>query len=110
MKGQEHPHEPNARQQAVQATPPSSGGSIDISLIGKEYCAKGRFYYARASLGTSGQTVDLMVDTGSTDTWVYGEQYCSAEHKKDETQCCKTPIARESPLRIYTSILRYSPG
>ena len=36
----------------------------------------GYYYYLNADIGTPAQSVELIVDTGSSDTWVYGSSLC----------------------------------
>jgi Eukaryotic aspartyl protease len=41
------------------------------------------YYYVQVGVGTPAQPLSLLVDTGSSDTWLYGPNYCGSY------QCCK---------------------
>lgn len=43
------------------------------------------YYYVTVEIGTPAQSIDLLVDTGSSDLWVYGPQYCGTGY-----ECCKS--------------------
>ncbi|OAL42954.1 acid protease [Pyrenochaeta sp. DS3sAY3a] len=60
---------------------------IDIPLIGQNTDG-GRFYYVDASFGSPQQKLKLVVDTGSTDTWVYGPSLCKPNGQKTPPLQC----------------------
>lgn len=61
----------------------------------------GRFYLAQVNVGSPKQSLDLIVDTGSTDAWVYGVDYCADQSSNNHFQCCtsarKSPFSSEHP-------------
>lgn len=65
-----------------------AGKTVEVPLVG-HITEHGRLYYAQVSFGTKWQSIDLMVDTGSTDTWVYGHKSCDPVHEVDARQCCE---------------------
>lgn len=67
----------------------STGKVIEIPLQGR-FTDDGRFYFLNTSVGTEGQPLELLVDTGSTDTWVYGTRFCNGSFGNDTWKCCKS--------------------
>lgn len=69
-----------ARRQSVATS--ITNGHEDAQLDNTE-----GYYYVTVEVGTPSQSLDLLVDTGSSDTWVYGSQYdgvtnrCGAENE-----------------------------
>lgn len=59
----------------------------------------GRFYFLNVSIGSPVQSLELLLDTGSTDTWVYDNTYCDGSSSGSRFQCCKS-VQRLSPSRI----------
>lgn len=67
---------------------------IDIPLIGR-VTNDSRLYYLDASIGSPQQKLKLVVDTGSTDTWVYGPKLCKPNGQEiPPYQCCTLCYSR----------------
>jgi hypothetical protein len=63
-----------------------SSAHIEIGSLG--------YYYVTVEIGTPSQSIDLLVDTGSSDLWVYGPQYCNTGY-----ECCKFNV----PIHVKSS-------
>ena len=66
----------------------SAGNALEIPLRRKFIQYAGRYYFLNVSVGSPGQSLELFVDTGSSDTWVYGSSYCD-DSEENHYQCCK---------------------
>jgi hypothetical protein len=77
----------------------SQAGRVVVSRTTQKSTQGGRFYFVDVEFGTPAQSLELIVDTGSSDTWVYGKNYCS----RPALQCCKYRRKRSS--RIYNAWL-----
>lgn len=48
------------------------------------------YYYVTVEVGTPAQSLDILVDTGSSDTWVYGSGYCGVQNScGTQNECCR---------------------
>jgi len=52
--------------------------------ISNEWLHGEPYYYVQVGVGTPAQSLSLLVDTGSSDTWLYGPNFCGSSHG-----CCK---------------------
>jgi hypothetical protein len=63
---------------------------IELPLQRRFVQYRGRFYFTGVSVGSPTQSLELVVDTGSTDTWVYDSgSHCDGKPRSDHFQCCK---------------------
>jgi hypothetical protein len=53
------------------------------------------YYTVNVEIGTPAQSIDIIVDTGSSDLWVYGPAYCGTSG----LECCR---------RLIHLLLKYS--
>lgn len=66
----------------------STTNVVQIPLQRRFIQYNGRFYFVQANVGSPGQSLELIMDTGSTDTWVYSSDYCSDQSSNNPYQCC----------------------
>lgn len=62
---------------------------VSIPLRGRQ-TNRGHYFFLNATVGKPGKVLELLLDTGSTDTWVYGPTYCSGQAGMEEYQCCES--------------------
>jgi hypothetical protein len=62
---------------------------VEVPLRGRWVGTDGRYYYVDTSIGTKPQAMNLVLDTGSTDTWLYGTRYCGGGLGKNLWHCCE---------------------
>lgn len=81
----------------VEPSPSSAKNVVQVPLQRRFIQFNGRFYFMQAKLGSSEQSLELIVDSGSTDTWVYGTEYCEDQSSNAGFQCCTS--GRQPPFR-----------
>jgi len=81
----------------VEPSPASAKRVVQIPLQRRFIKYNGRFYFVQVNVGSPEQSLELIVDTGSTDTWVYGTDYCEDHSSDNPYQCCTS--VRQPPFR-----------
>jgi len=61
-------------------------------------------YYVNASVGTPPQDVQLQIDTGSSDVWMFGTQSCDSSTSPCIGGDCESKYVFYIPLNIYRYI------
>ncbi|KAJ9611481.1 hypothetical protein H2200_004665 [Cladophialophora chaetospira] len=72
---------------SVEPSPSALGNVVQIPLQRRFIQYNGRFYFAQVNVGSPEQSLELIVDTGSTSTWVYGTDYCQDQSNNSNYQC-----------------------
>lgn len=67
----------------------SIGKTIMVPLQRKVLQSYGHYYFLNLSIGSPGQQLELFIDTGSSDTWVYDNSYCNGSTDY-HYQCCES--------------------
>ncbi|KAE9375216.1 acid protease [Stipitochalara longipes BDJ] len=57
-------------------------GNTVEAMLQRRLTYFGRYYFLNASIGTPEQSLDLLIDTGSSDTWVYGNKETESSTSK----------------------------
>ena len=87
---QQHPQQ-EQQQQVLQVSETGESSSVGVGKVveiplERKITVDGRFYFLNVSVGTPGQQLKVLLDTGSTDAWVYGKEYCGS----NRYLCCKS--------------------
>jgi Eukaryotic aspartyl protease len=74
----------------IEISPSSVGNVLEVPLQRRFIEHRGRFYFLKILIGSPAQSLEMFVDTGSTDTWVYSTNHSTKRSSNSHFHCCKS--------------------